>query len=346
MGLDFFGGILSAYGGFLINIGNYLSGTQSDAPATSGRQPPYIPPFTGGQSIGIEYYVKFTQTTVSSPYGGNGNSRIVDRSDLNTFIGKITGIESGVFNNMSIFRVFHGNNQVSVVNTGGGDYNASSFGGTIYSYSNIEFLRKDGQPDVGGNVPNPNPAILNPDGGAVDGEYPSGNSTEIVPAALPVLAPNTVAAILAALRNAANLAALAANIADAIEKILEWIKEREDNDPKKKRLVSRQLGAIKKDGFLRLYPFARNGSQAINLDIRFYDIPIWKKDMQLGEKSPNYYYDLARVLFVSETYGIINSIEINYTINSIPIPESAIGFYYHLGLDGIGKAYATAFYLE
>ena len=43
------------------------------APETSGVGEPYTPPFTGGQCVGVSYGFTFTQTTVNSPYGWNGD---------------------------------------------------------------------------------------------------------------------------------------------------------------------------------------------------------------------------------------------------------------------------------
>lgn len=336
MGLDFFGGILSAYGGFLINIGNYLSGTQPNAPETTGYQTPYTPPFSGGQCANVRYQPSFTY---SQP-GIRPNTGSYGSGD-GSFYGKIQAIES--VPNTGNIRIIHRDGTTQFTPAGMFSGNGAEY--TI-ALTNIVLTPLDGATDNCGNLPNPNPSVLNPDGGSIDSAYPTVEPTEIVPAALPILAPGTVAALLAALGNAANLAAIAANLADLLDYILKWIDEREKNDPKKKNLVTRNLGAIEKDGFLRLYPFDRNGSQAINLDMRFYQIPIWKKDTLLGSKSPNRYRELGRILFVSETLGIIEEIDISYTLNSIPIPESAIGFYYHLGLEGTAKAYTTVFYLE
>jgi hypothetical protein len=331
MGLDFFGGILSAYGGFLIDVGAYLSGTQSPAPTTTGIQNPYTPPFSGGQCEGISYRIG---------YSGNASFGAAFGYAETTMNGAILAIQiRDQIGDTTAYSYF-------LRNSSGTEVLMGSFPKAYPITWTVTITRTDNAPDVCTNPYNPNPSVLNPDGGSVDSAYPTVEPSEIVPALLPVLAPSTVAAIVAALKNAANLAVLAANLADLLKYITDWIEERERNDPKKKKVVSRELGAIEKDGFLRFYPFARNGSQAVNLDVRFYQVPLWKKDTLLGGKSPNRYRELARILFVSETFGIIQEIDISYSINSIPIPESAIGFYYHLGLDGIAKAYTTAFYLE
>jgi len=124
-------------------------------------QAPYTPPFTGGQSLGIEYRLEFTRTTIQSPFGGVGTRVRVIRDDIgNTVTAPVTGINLspvlGTSGELS-FTVYHSGG-VHIARNGGGTYSYNSaYGQTIYSYSNIEFKRRDGQTDTGGNLPNPNP---------------------------------------------------------------------------------------------------------------------------------------------------------------------------------------------
>jgi hypothetical protein len=359
MGLsNFVGGLLSGYGNFLINLSGYLSDTSPAAPATTGYQAPFTPLYTGGQSVGVVYKISITtkrivggvniwyragDVALSVPSSGSDQVRaLADVASSGVGFNRIAGAVTSIY-----------------VGTDGKVYvkNSSSPSGFIlfafeatvaspHILQSVQLLRADNATDTGGNVPNPNPIVLNPDGGSVASDYPTSSPIELVPAALPVLAPATITALLAALANAANLAAIAANLAELIKLILDWMKEYEGKDPSKRSLVYRELGAIEKDGFIRFYPFVRGKSIAISLDVRFYSLPVWKKDTTLGSKSPNRYRDLGRILFVSETFGIIEEKELTYGVNSIPIPESAIGCYYHLGLDGVAKAYVNCFYLE
>lgn len=315
---------MSSLGWLNAALQQYLSKIQSSAPPTIAPIGDYVPPFAGGQ-CSTNYMVVISYIDSAS---------VVREQTYTSLSGAI--IAPNIIGNNWGFTHMSGANRIR----------KGVFDTDYYSLYSFVVSRVDGLPDNCGNLPNPNPIAINPDGGMVDGAYAPIASNQIVPAALPVLAPSAITAILAALRNAANLAILAAQLADALKAILDFLKEIEDKDPSKKAIKSRDLGAIEKDGFLRLYPSVRGDSIAINLDLRFYSIPSWKRDTILGNKSPNRYHNLGRILFVSETLGIINEIELVYTINSIPIPENAIGFYYHLGLDGIAKAYSTAFYLE
>lgn len=110
------------------------------------------PPFTGGQSDGVRYSLTYTRTTIKSP----DSSRIGEvvhetRVDIgNTVFGAVTGIEAGVFDNYSNFRVFH-KNGVHIARSGGGMFRYDFYGITEYAFSNIAFTREDGQADVGGD---------------------------------------------------------------------------------------------------------------------------------------------------------------------------------------------------
>lgn len=264
--------LLLGMGNLGLNLLGYLQTTQPPAPPTMGYQAPYIPPFTGGQCVGVEYRVDWT--ILADVYGIRNASAI----NLVAPIKKIYFVQPTPLNTQWFARIEYG--EGGVVNTYGGDFGDPNLRLTTVSGPTI--TRMDGLPDNCGNLPNPNPLTFDPDGGFANSAYPTTTPTEIVPSALPILAPSAIAAILAALRNAANLAVLAANLADALKTILDWIKEIDDKDSSKKAVVSRNLGAIERDGFLRLYPLVRHKSIAINLDLRFYLVPIWKRDTVLG----------------------------------------------------------------
>ena len=125
------------------------------------------PLFRGGQMLGIEYGRTCIQTVVSSPFGGNGTSRFLRRADLNLDSGVITRIEFGIFNNMSTFRIYGGGG-IRVFDTGGGDYDATRFGGTFYAYSDIRFTPTNVNViDTGGDPP-PTNCRCTPDSCRVD----------------------------------------------------------------------------------------------------------------------------------------------------------------------------------
>lgn len=108
-------------------------------------------PFTGGQSLGVRYRFRFTRTIIRSPRGDVGTVYEEDRVDIdNTVFGIVTGIEIGVFNNYSNFRVFHANG-VKLANHGSGLNYYDYYGITEYSYTNIVFTRSDNLTDTGGN---------------------------------------------------------------------------------------------------------------------------------------------------------------------------------------------------
>lgn len=137
---------------------NYLGNYTSLTDCQSALLPPL---FLGGQISGVEYDVTFRQTIVSSGWGSNhlyGQTyRDVTRTDLNVFIGKIVSVELGIFENRSTFRITDEQGRQSLPNDGGGSYNYyyGAYGGvyTIYDYTNIVFVRKDGTPDSTINPP-------------------------------------------------------------------------------------------------------------------------------------------------------------------------------------------------
>jgi len=363
--------LLLGMGNLGINLLNYLNDTsQPIAPVSNGIQSPYTPLFTGGQMTGVAYQVIFKITKTNGVVGyavmgaWTGNNLfntpesipIMGQSNSsNRIYGKIPSLSQPVktSDNGSSQRwsIAGYNASIGLAND---TYNAIV---TIYN-----IRREDGLADTGGNLPNPNPVISDPDTGYQDSPYVTApettlvdNSTveAIVPAAPLALVPATLSGLLALLRAAASIAELAQRIADLIEglysllkTILDFLRELEKLFPRKKSVTMRELGSISKDGFLRLYPIGRSSLQAISLDLRLTSIPLWKKDMTFGSKSPNRYVGLGRILFVSETMGIISGVDLEYSINSIPIPENAIGFYYHLGLDGSVQGVTNCFYLK
>lgn len=135
-------------------------------PNTGDKSLSSAPPFTGGQSVGVDYVLLFSRT------GGNGNTSIAIAANLGQFPGvwssqteaianasgagfpgPVTGVtEDVVISGVRYIRVEVGGGQNALlsvpINSG------FVFGGTSYEpyqYSFSGAVRKDGKPDTGGN---------------------------------------------------------------------------------------------------------------------------------------------------------------------------------------------------
>lgn len=182
------------------------------------------------------------------------------------------------------------------------------------------------------------------------------NGLKIIEGAPLVTLPNlgaALAAAIAAARAAADALAIGNAIADAFEALkplLEKINEdAEDRDRDgKKDYIRYQFGAISRDGFLRLYPTSETNSyKAEQLDISILSIPIGY-GKYFGNLSPNFYRfkELGYIAFVSPTFGIMEYREVEFSRMSLTVPSGAIGFYYHLGLDGAILGNAWGYYSQ
>lgn len=311
-------------------------------PPTTPYQEPYTPPFLGGQCNKI--------------YRVNLRTRRDDgfEQDWGTYFGQAPIQFVGLFGSEAEgLRIG--------VRFANGAFPSPNIG--VYQperYTDLStWVPNDGSPDNCGNLPNPNPEFNPNDTGLAGGGFnPSAEpNTELAAPIVPFL-PSFLAALNAALAAAAAAAnalegikavadAIAA-IADLLKKIRDDLNEKEKEKDKNKEVLSYEFGRIEKDGFLRLYPsdsFA--DCEAVQLDVIVTAIPLGY-GKYFGKFSPNYfeYKRLGHIAFVSGSFGIIERKFIEFGRSSFTVPKGSVGFYYHLGLDGVIKANASALYLR
>jgi len=330
-----------------------------ESPPTSGVRNVYVPPFTGGQEAGVQYFFGFSIYFLD----GNGNIlREEVRANWNNGSDNFEQTTSGLFNAPilsgpigSPVRVVNG---FKLFNTAGQEVFFTQLG-QDWRFARIKIGRTDGQPDNSGAPPdNSIPPAVGGDGIA-DSPNPNieRDGLKIVQGSPIVAIPSFAAALAAALaaaKSAADALTAIKSIADAISSILDLLKKLKDfldgkDDPNSRKSIIRyDFGSISKDGFLRLYPnLNSNGIQASYLDIQILSIPIGF-GKYFGNKSPNRYryQSLGYISFVSPSFGIMEVREIEFNRVSFIVPNDAIAFFYHLGLDGEIKANVTGFYIK
>jgi len=315
---------------------------QPQAPNTTPVAAAYIPTFTGGQCEGgYTVFIRFTTLpsgTSSAPF------------QLGAVTGKITGVEA--YNDRegrSGIEVKAGSQtlQFDVIATQGRDFVID------------RFQRTNGQPDNCGDLPNPNPPpLVSSDGLADSAPLAVIEDEELVIGAPLVTIPSIgaiVAAIAAAVRVASDALAAIKELVNAIEtigeildKIRDWIEDRDKDNDKKKSLYRHDYGSIRKDGFLRLYPSGeQNGFSPQYVDLQLLSIPI-SYGKYFGNLSPNFYRfkSLGHISFVSPSFGVLSTHELEFSRISLTVPDNAFGFFYHLGLDDTIRANVSLFYLR
>ena len=137
-------------------------------PSTGSKEFSLPPPFTGGQSAGVRYVLVFSRTGAGvnawiaiASSGGQVQSLISPEHAIAIaggagFLGPVTGVtEDTVISGTRYIRVGVGGNQTPPLISG--PINSGFvFGGTSYEpydYSFLGAVRRDGQPDTGGNPP-------------------------------------------------------------------------------------------------------------------------------------------------------------------------------------------------
>ena len=325
------------FGDFLRSIPSLL------APKPTPLAPPYIPPFTGGQCAGIQYRV-FVAFTPSGE--GTQNTSVVG-------VGKVGGI---VINPPS--PAFGSN--VSFIQSDGSVVLARFTNRTIGVFNITSIERVDGQADNCGDLSNPNPpptirddGLFNPINPHIADDNGTLNPAAIVlaPAAPLVLVPlisSAIAAALAAARAAGSALEAIQKVAEALEglgklwdKLKEFLEDWEKNRPKKRDIVRQTYGQILADGAIDFFPNNNNKFQAIQLDVIITNIPIGF-GRYFGSLSPSRYRfrELGYIAFYSVNQGILSTHSIQFKRTSYQIPELAVGFIYHLGLDEQIKGFA------
>ena len=221
----------------------------------------------------------------------------------------------------------------------------------------LKILRADGLADTGGNAPPSNPinddGLFNPSNPRIGDDNGNLNPAAIVLApALPLVFVSAVLAGYSAAMAAAQaaLSALDATrkIAEGLdalktlwEKLKEFLDEWEKNRPSKRDIVRQTYGRILGDGALDFFPDNNTKFQAIQLDVVITNIPIGY-GRYFGSLSPSRYRfrELGYIAFYSVNQGILSTHSIQFKRTSYQIPELAVGFIYHLGLDEQIKGFA------
>jgi len=330
---------------------NYFVPPEQDAPApdTEPIQQPFTPPFTGGQCDGGRYTAvvrvdwintlnNAQSTTINVPFSVGGQVPL---------FGAISGVTATLeapdmgYSVKLQHKDSVGNPANRIVFEGFGGIK-SGLTAAILSVARI-----DGA-DSCGDLPNPNPPISIPSSGLAQSAPPDLQDSELLSQGIvPLNLAAILAAALAALRVATTIAEAVAALADALEAIKKAIdkllpKERDKN----KSFFRYVYGGIEKDGFLRFYGDVSNqGFEAVYLDILFTNIPSGY-GKYFGTLSPNrYIYNrLGYIAFVSPSLGVMEVRELEFPRQSFSVPRDSIGFFYHLGLDGVIKANASAIY--
>lgn len=349
---------LIALGAFALGGLDYLRRLLlPDAPQTNPVSSPYALPFTGGQLSGVYYDVipyYEVNSNVYNPQNPPNWSNRIRRTDFKiTVIGSLKGGTVDYEIDKYKWRIIDGNNIT---------YNVLQNGipqGGLRNYG-FEVSRTDGQPDSPNNLPNPNSAPAIKDDGIGSSGEPNLGDDLIVQSGIPFL---PILGFLDALNAALNAAksatdALSAikSIADAIAKIADLLNKLKDaldekkkkDDPKNKEITRHDYGSIRYDGYLRIYNSDPDlKKKAVYLDLQLLSIPTYY-GKYFGNKSPNFYRfkSLGYISFASPTFGVIQTIEIEFGRMSINIPENASGFFYHLGLDGAIVGNISTFYSE
>lgn len=315
---------------------------------------PYVPPFQGGQCTFLyDVSCTFTRNIQGIPSQSGTFTNTYRRAGKIGAPQVFNGIASNGLKQVRIsFSYASGTAIQDVANTS----NIQATAQTSISISSFTVTAVNGV-DNCGNLSNPNnPNNINDSGLAKNG-YPNLDSSEtLVEGIAPLALSPSLAAALAALAGA-TAAGLGAATAAALAELAKQIggggggdrpnpdgDNPDDTDGKPER-VRFTYGLLRRDGYLNLYPQDNNEWEGIYLDILVEDIPP-AYGKYFGSKSPNYYEyrRLGHIVFVSPTFTSFGFTELRFRRNCIPIPSGAIGFAYHLGLDGAVSAVAIGYY--
>lgn len=324
------------------------------APKPTPLGVPYTPLFTGAQCVG-EY--KFTTRIYQVP----------DSDPLNVFLIGIgeSGIVIAPISSVSIIKYGNGLNYLRIINSVGTikdisitGRNGNTVNTLIIDY--VNFQREGNLADNCGNLANPIPPPAIADDGLFKPTNPNigDENGTLNPAAIvlsPALPLVLVGAILGGYAAAMAAAQAALSALDAIkkvaegldalknlwEKLKEFLDDWEKNRPKKRDIVRQTYGRIQGDGALDFFPDSNTKFKAIQLDVIVTNIPIGF-GRYFGSSSPSRYRftELGYIAFYSVHQGILETHSIQFKRTSYQIPELAVGFIYHLGLDEQIKAYS------
>lgn len=332
-------------------VGAFLAASLTDylrrqllpsAPTTSPVSDPYTPPFIGGQ-CSIPYTVKIMVTDKST--------NVESVFDTRGVTGPIRGAE--VFDDIpnNVLRLTITSSSAPLVKLANKNFYKNLRLGAIIPPSGVS--------DNCGNLQNPNGAPSIASDGLAGVAAPQLDNDDNLVSGAPIVALPSIAAILAAAIAAAKAAGAAldaiksiadaiAAIGDLLDKIKDWLEDKDKDDDTKKDLYVHTYGSIRKDGFLRLYPQGtENGFKPVYIDLQLLSIPVGF-GKYFGTLSPNFYrfQSLGHISFVSPSFGILSTHEIEFTRTSMTVPDNAYGFFYHLGLEDVIRANVSLFYLK
>lgn len=301
-------------------------------------------PYTGGQCVGFRYEILVT---------------VADNGVFNSFTSG-TGMNGAI---VSITKREEANGTGTIVFTNSVPDTRVIQTSVLFSrlsWRVDSLTRTDGQPDNCGNVttpvsspPIPNDGLFNPTNPRISDDNGTLNPAAIVLApALPLVFVSAVlagySAAMAAAQTALSALDATRKIAEGLdalktlwEKLKEFLDEWEKNRPSKRDIVRQTYGRISGDGALDFFPDNNTKFQAIQLDVVITNIPVGF-GRYFGSLSPSRYRyrELGYIAFYSVNQGILSTHSIQFKRTSYQIPELAIGFIYHLGLDEQIKGYA------
>jgi len=343
--------IATSVGDFLRSIPSLL------APKPTPLGTSFTPPFTGGQCA---FFYLVTYTLYKTDLNGVESIQEQGLSGAQGAIQDIVvtyGSDTPSAGKTSLtwnIKTSNGNVFAGSISSGSGTGFASGRGV-------INSVRpRDGQIDSCGNVGNPNPPPSIPDGDLFKPNNPtiSDNNDVINPSAI-VLVPGSpldiiplgaaaIAAALAAARAAADALEAIKKLAEALQGLADlWKRQKEDLDdskkknPKNRDIVRQTYGQIVGDGALDFFSSNNKKAQAIQLDIIITNIPSGISKYY-GSLSPSRYRykELGYIAFYSVNQGILETHSLQFKRTTLQIPELAVGFIYHLGLDEAIRGYA------
>jgi len=298
---------------------------------------PFVPPFEGGQCANDTYSVTFRATIVST-------------GSTSFYSGTVQGPVQNVVKERSaagtLLIVVKGGNNTS--------FGTSAFGGaSVEDEPNIQADITSIQSNTGRSVTEcgsigspiaPNPTSEN---GLADGGDPDfGNEVIQSPGLVPSGFAAALAAALAALAAANDILNAVKAIGDLLKALADALDDEDDEDKDAIELSTLNIGTVRRDGFLRLYPSDNTaGLEALFVDFQISNIPKGYGRF-FGKDSPNRFEfrRLGHIAFVSPSFGVINVTNLEFVRQSLTVPLGAIGFFYHFGLDGLIESNVTAFY--
>lgn len=310
------------------------------------NQPPFAPPFTGGQCRGNAsegYWVIITRY-----FNPNTDEEYINpnpvpfgsgyQAPAAVAVDDISIVDTGFFQSV---RIVYSNGRVETnsfqFGNSSGDIPISNFSVILVLY---DYALNRSVPDNCGDLPNPNPIVpIDRDGGDLyfigddddpDDKYdPNGLIT-----AAAILA--GLAAIAAAIKGVADSLSGIQKIGEALEKIAELLKkltdrndEEDKKDPDKRGVSFGEWFELPIDGGFGLKPITKGEKEYTPSQVQF----LFEKfpstcSRRVGDKSPSWanYEPIGWAMPRSVTRGYYEPIAIRYLNNIVPLPRDCDGF--------------------